>query len=205
MPTEMPPAECARAIRGAPGDNFDAVESLLLVRLRALARHPAAAQRAWLASTKARALIASASGKTAQAIQLFERARAEIAFTDPDIEASLSELRAIRRLERRLELHPNDVRSLVGLAQAYYIQERDDASLDCLHRALRVAPDCAEAHSLLAAQLHSMGDYDAAVAEYRAALRLSPVDRRSAHYLPLALQRTLPTGLPTGPLSAHRA
>lgn len=181
-----PPYPAVRVIYGALGGNDDPRESPIIARLRALARDPAPARRAWLASPRALASQAVASGRTAEAIRLLERARLESPYPDPDTAASLSELRAIRRLEQRLEVRPNDAAALAELSKMYFVQELDERARECLRRVISLTPRNAEPHWLLGVSYHCHNEFDAAVAEYRITLSLHPGHRIAATYLPQA-------------------
>ena len=173
-------------VHGGLWGNDDPNESPLISRLRALARHPDQTRSAWLATTKARAHQTARAGHTAEAIRLFERARLESSFPDPDIELNLGELRTIRRLERHLEVRPNDTASLGRLSQMYFCQEVDARAYECALRYAAIAPNDPEPHVLMAINLHFQGKFQAAIDEYRSTLRLRPYDPRARCYLPQA-------------------
>jgi tetratricopeptide (TPR) repeat protein len=142
---------------------------------------------------KARGLAAARDGHLQEAIRLLERARAQIPWRDEEVEANLAELHAIRRLEKKLELRPNDPTTLLALGKAYFAQERGDAALSCFQRATVVAPRFAEAHAMIGLELHFRGQLPDAEAAYREALRLQPSHQLAATYL-----RDLKNGEPPG-------
>jgi tetratricopeptide (TPR) repeat protein len=170
-------------VLGRPGENNEPREWHFLAHLRALARQPAAARQAWEKTAKARGLAAAHEGRLQEAIRLLEHARTETTWRDEEVEANLGELRAIRRLERKLELRPNDAPTLVALGKAYFAQERGDAALDCFRRASRAAPRFAEAYAMAGLELHFRGDSDDAERAYREALRLQPGHQLASLYL----------------------
>ena len=180
-------------ILGCPGDNYDMREWPFAARLRSLARQPDTARRAWERTAKARGLAAAREGRLQEAIRLLERARSETSWRDDEVEANLAELRTIRRLEKKLELRPNDAPTLLALGRAYFAQERGDAALDCFRRATRAAPGMAEAHAMIGLELHFRGDVAEAEAAYREALRLQPNHHLAKAYL-ADLQRGDPPG-----------
>ena len=124
---------------------------------------------------------------------MLERARAATPWQDEEIEANLAELHTIRRLEKKLELRPNDAATLVALGKAYFAQEHGDLALDCFQRAAAAAPRMAEAHAMVGLELHFRGDNRGAEAAYREALRLQPGYPMAAQYL-----RDLLNGEPPG-------
>jgi tetratricopeptide (TPR) repeat protein len=184
-------------IIGHPGDNSDAREWPLLQRLRALGHHPDAARRAWEQSSKGRGLAAAREGRIQEAIRLLEHARSQISWRDEEIEANLHELRAIRRLEKKLEVRPYDAPTWLELGKAYFAQERGDAALECFRRAAAIAPHFAEAHAMIGLELHFRGATREAEAAYREALRLQPNHHLAATYL-----RDLLNGEPPGVTAA---
>ena len=185
-------------ILGRPGENPDMREWPFVAHLRALGRQPEPARRAWERTAKARGLCAAKTGRLQEAIRLLEQARAETPWRDEEIEANLSELRTIRRLEKKLELRPNDSPTLIALGKAYFAQERGDAALDCFQRAAKAAPAFAEAQAMIGLELHFRGDTAGAEAAYRAALRLQPSHQLASLYL-----RDLLRGEPPGGTGQH--
>lgn len=179
-------------IAGRPGSNDEPHEWRFIARLRALGRNPLPARRAWQESAKARGLAAARAGRVPEAIRLFEAARAQSPYPDEEIEFNLKELRLIRRLERRLELRPNDLAALLELGKAYFAQDRADEALACFRRATEIAPQSAEAHSLYALELHYRGQYDTCIEGYRTALRLMPGHARAAMFIQDALHQRPP-------------
>lgn len=173
-------------VRGRPGDNDEPLEWSVIARIRSIGRCPDAARRAWQQTTKCRGLQAAAAGRVTEAIRLLEQARLETGWPDHEIDQHLVELRTIRRLEKRLEVQPNEVASLVALGKAYFAQERSDEALATFRRAVALAPQHAEAHALVALELHFRGDNAAAASEYQEALRLQPTLALAAvHYASL--------------------
>src|SRR5687767_3995029 len=161
-------------ILGKPGDNNELREWPFVAHLRALGRQPDSARRAWEKTAKARGLAAAREGRLQEAIRLLERARSDTPWRDDEVEANLTELRTIRRLEKKLELRPNDAPTLLTLGKAYFAQERGDAALDCFRRAAKAAPTFAEAHAMIGLELHFRGDQEEAEAAYQEALRIQP-------------------------------
>ncbi len=180
-------------ILGSPGDNDEPREWPFMAYLRSLGRRPDSARRTWEQSLKARGLAAARAGHVVEAIRLLERARAQTPWHDEEIEANLSELRTIRRLEKKLELRPNDALTLIALGKAYFAQERGDDALACFRKAAQAAPRLAEAHAMIGLELHFRGELEAAEAAYREALRLQP-----GHQLASAYLRDLLRGDPPG-------
>ena len=181
-------------VLGRPGENNEPREWHFLAHLRALARQPEAARQAWEKTPKARGLAAAREGRLQEAIRLLEHARTETPWRDEEVEANLGELRAIRRLERKLELRPNDAPTLVTLGKAYFAQERGDAALACFQRATRAAPRFAEAYAMSGLELHFRGQTDAAEEAYREALRLQPGHQLATLYLRDLLRGDPPGG-----------
>jgi tetratricopeptide (TPR) repeat protein len=181
-------------ILGKPGDNDESREWPFVAQLRALGRRPESARRQWEQTAKARGLAAAREGHLQAAIRLLERARVEAPWRDEEVEASLAELRAIRRLEKKLELRPNDALTLLALGKAYFAQERGDAALDCFRRAARVSPTFAEAHAMIGLELHFRGELQDAEAAYREALRLHPGHQLATLYLRDLLRGDPPGG-----------
>ena len=193
-------------ILGRPGDNNDAREWPFMAQLRALGRKPDRACRAWEKTAKARGLKAAHEGRLQEAIRLLEVARSEAPWHDEEEEANLAELRTIRRLEKKLELRPNDAPTLLALGKAYFAQERGDAALGCFRRAVMVLPQLAEAHALIGLELHFRGATGEAEAAYREALRLQPGHHLAAPYLQDLLRGDPPgaTGAQVTPDGAAR-
>jgi tetratricopeptide (TPR) repeat protein len=181
-------------ILGRPGENNEPREWHFLAHLRALGRQPAAARQAWEKTAKARGLAAARDGRLQEAIRLLEHARTETPWRDEEVEANLGELRAIRRLERKLELRPNDAPTLVALGRAYFAQERGDAALECFQRATRVAPRFPEAHAMTGLELHFRGETEGAERAYREGLRLQPGHQLAGLYLRDLLRGDPPGG-----------
>lgn len=187
-----------RIVRGWPGGNDEALEWGLIAQIRSKGRHSNAARRAWQQTTKYRGLKAAGEGRVVEAIRLLEQARVEGRWPDAEVEQHLCELRIIRRLEKRLEVRPNDAAALLELGKAYFGQERADAALATFRRAVAVAPQNAEAHAMVALELHFRGDCDGAAREYEEALRLQPSQPLAvAQYA--ALLRGLPPGHSSSP------
>jgi tetratricopeptide (TPR) repeat protein len=180
-------------ILGKPGENPDMREWPFVAHLRALGRQPEPARRAWEQTPKARGLAAAKQGRLQEAIRLLEHARTETPWRDEEIEANLTELRTIRRLEKKLELRPNDAPTLIAVGKAYFAQERGDAALDCFQRAAKAAPAFAEARAMIGLELHFRGDTAGAESAYREALRLEPSHQLASLYL-----RDLQNGEPPG-------
>lgn len=180
-------------ILGSPGENGDGREWPFVGHLRALAREPDSARRAWEQSPKGRGLAAAREGRLQEAIRHLERARAQIPWRDEELEANLAELHAIRRLEKKLELRPNDPTTLLALGKAYFAQERGDAALSCFRRAAAASPRFAEAHAMVGLELHFRGQLPEAEVAYREALRIQPSHQLAAMYL-----RDLKNGDPPG-------
>ena len=180
-------------ILGRPGENSELREWPFVAHLRSLGRQPEPARRAWEQTAKARGLAAAKHGRLQDAIRLLEQARTETPWRDEEIEANLSELRTIRRLEKKLEVRPNDTPTLIALGKAYFAQERGDAALDCFSRASRAAPNFAEAHAMIGLELHFRGETSGAEAAYREALRID-----SNHQLASLYLRDLLRGEPPG-------
>lgn len=180
-------------ILGKPGDNNELREWPFVAHLRALGRQPIVAKRAWEKTPKARGLAAAREGRLQEAIRLLELARNQTAWRDEEIETNLTELRTIRRLEKKLELRPNDAPTLLALGKAYFAQERGDAALDCFRRAAKASPSFAEAHAMIGLELHFRGDAAGAEEAYRTALRYQPSHQLAALYL-----RDLLRGEPPG-------
>src|SRR6266536_2853399 len=101
-------------VLGSPGENGDGRDWPFVGHLRALAREPDSARRAWEHSLKARGLAAAREGRLQEAIRLLERARTATPWRDEEIESNLAELHAIRRLEKKLEMRPNDAPTLLA-------------------------------------------------------------------------------------------
>ncbi len=180
-------------ILGSPGDNVDGREWPFVLHLRALGREPDSARRAWEQSVKARGLTAAREGRLQEAIRLLEQARIATPWRDEEIESNLAELHAIRRLEKKLEMRPNDAPTLLALGKAYFAQERGDTALECFRRAAKAAPTFAEAHAMIGLELHFRGNNVEAEAAYREAVRLQP-----GHQLASAYLRDLLNGDPPG-------
>jgi tetratricopeptide (TPR) repeat protein len=188
-------------ILGRPGENLELREWPFLGRLRALGRCPDPARRAWEKTAKARGLSAAREGRLQEAIRLLEQARLELPWRDDEVEANLNELRAIRRLEKKLEVRPNDGPTLITLGKAYFAQERGDAALDCFRRAARAMPGSAEAQAMIGLELHFRGDAAGAEAAYREALRLQPSHPLAGTYLKDLLRGDPPGGSTAGPVA----
>lgn len=180
-------------VLGRPGENHEPREWPFMAHLRALGRQPEAARQAWEKTAKARGLAAARNGRLPEAIRLLEQARTETPWHDEEVEANLAELRTIRRLEKKLELRPNDAPTLVALGRAYFAQERAEAALASFRRATHVAPTYAEGHAMTGLELHFRGHTADAEAAYREALRLQPGHQLAALYL-----RDLLRGEPPG-------
>jgi tetratricopeptide (TPR) repeat protein len=181
-------------ILGRPGENNEPREWSFVAHLRALGRQPDPARRAWEKTAKARGLAAARQGRLPEAIRLLELARSQTPWRDEEVEANLTELRAIRRLEKKLELRPNDAVALLTLGKAYFAQERGDDALDCFRRATKAMPSFAEAHAMMGLELHFRGDTAGAEAAYRAALRHQPGHQLAALYLKDLLHGDPPGG-----------
>lgn len=191
-------------ILGRPGDNNELREWPFVAHLRALGRQPDSARRAWEKTAKARGLAAAREGRLQEAIRLLERARSDTPWRDEEVEANLTELRTIRRLEKKLELRPNDAPTLLALGKAYFAQERGDAALDCFRRAAKASPSFAEAHAMIGLELHFRGDQEDAEAAYQEALRIQPSHQLAKLYL-ADLRRGDPPGGSTADGAAARA
>ena len=181
-------------VLGRPGDNYDLREWAFGLRLRALARRPEPARAAWEKTAKARGLAAAREGRLQEAIRLLEQARHDVPWRDEEVEANLNELRTIRRLEKKLELRPNDAPTLLTLGKAYFAQERGDAALDCFRRAAKASANFAEAHAMVGLELHFRGDTDGAEVAYREALRIQPGHQLATLYLQDLLRGDPPGG-----------
>lgn len=181
-------------ILGRPGENSELLEWPFVAHLRALGRKPAPARQAWEKTAKARGLCAARKGRLQEAIRLLEQARTEVPWRDEEVEANLAELRTIRRLEKKLEIRPNDAPTLVSLGKAYFAQERGDAALDCFQRAVKAAPSYADAHAMIGLELHFRGDTTMAEEAYRAALRIQPAHQLAKLYLEDLLRGDPPGG-----------
>jgi tetratricopeptide (TPR) repeat protein len=181
-------------ILGRPGENHEPREWPFMAHLRALGRSPNLARLAWEKTYKARGLAAAREGRLQDAIRLLEHARTESPWRDEEVETNLGELRTIRRLEKKLELRPNDGPTLLALGKAYFAQERGDAALDCFRRAARAAPGFAEAHAMMGLELHFRGQLAEAEAAYRQALRLQPGHQLASLYLRDLLRGDPPGG-----------
>lgn len=190
-------------ILGRPGDNNEPREWPFVAHLRALGRQPDSARRAWEKTPKARGLAAARTAHLQEAIRLLERARAEAPWRDEEIEANLAELRTIRRLEKKLELRPNDALSLLTLGKAYFAQERGDAALQCFRRAAKVSPNLAEAHAMSGLELHFRGDHQEAEAAYEQALRIQPGHQLARTYLGDLRRGDLPGASATGAMTTN--
>lgn len=156
-------------IEGADGPEWP-----FLRWLRRRGRCLESARQAWEETPKAKGLAAARAGQVGLAIKLLEQARRQAPALDRDLEDHLRELRAIRRLEQRLERRPNDAALLLELGRALFAQERGDDALASFRKAAEVAPRHAEAHALIGLELHFRGDYAAAGEAYRRALQLDP-------------------------------
>ena len=181
-------------ILGRPGENLEMREWPFVAHLRALGRRPEPAKKAWEKTAKARGLAAAREGRLQEAIRLLEQARHEAPWRDEEVEANLNELRTIRRLEKKLELRPNDAPTLIQLGKAYFAQERGDAALDCFRRAAKAAPSYAESHAMIGLELHFRGDAAGAEAAYREALRIQPSHQLASLYLKDLLRGEPPGG-----------
>ena len=191
-------------ILGRPGENMDMREWPFLAHLRALGRAPEPARRAWEKTAKARGLAAAREGRLQEAIRLLEQARHEAPWHDEEVEANLAELRTIRRLEKKLEMRPNDAPTLIQLGKAYFAQERGEAALDCFRRAAKAAPGYAEAHAMIGLELHFRGDAAGAEAAYREALRIQPSHQLASLYLKDLLRGEPPGGTAAGEAAPDR-
>jgi len=185
-------------ILGRPGENSEPREWPFVAHLRALGRQPEPARKAWEKTAKARGLAAARRGRLQDAIRLLEQARSDTAWRDDEVEANLAELRAIRRIEKKLELRPNDAPALIMLGKAYFAQERGDLALDCFKRAAKASAGYAEAHAMIGLELHFRGDAAGAEAAYREALRLQPSHQLAALYLKDLLRGDPPGGSVAG-------
>jgi len=181
-------------ILGRPGDNSEPQEWPFVAQLRALGRQPEPARKAWEKTAKARGLAAAHHGRLQDAIRLLEQARCDTAWRDDEVESNLAELRTIRRIEKKLELRPNDAPALIMLGKAYFAQERGDLALDCFNRAARASSGYAEAHAMIGLELHFRGDVPGAEAAYREALRLQPSHQLASLYLKDLLRGNPPGG-----------
>jgi tetratricopeptide (TPR) repeat protein len=181
-------------ILGMPGDNNEPSEWSFVAHLRALGRQPDTARRAWEKTHKARGLQAARDGRLQEAIRLLEHARTETPWHDEEVEANLNEIRAIRRLEKKLELRPNDAPTLLALGKVYFAQERGDDALDCFRRATKASPRYAEAHAMVGLEMHFRGELQEAEAAYRQALQLQPGHHLAAVYLKDLLRGDPPGG-----------
>jgi len=191
----MPPVALAVAVAAARARDLETWSPFS--RIREVGKDVAAAREAWQRSSKCRGLHAAREGRVVEAIRLLEEARHQIHWLDPEIDSNLAELRTIRRLERRLEIRPNDVPTLLELGKAYFSQERSDDSLRTFQRAVALAPASADAHTHLAMELHLRGAHDEAAACYRRALGINPREFNAVvYYADLLCERPLGATLP---------
>jgi len=168
----------------------------VLGRLYRLAHDPRAIEELrerWANSALVRGRAAAQEGRWADALRLLEQARRERPWPDENLDADLNEIRAIRRLQQRLAARPNDPLLLVQLGRALMGQEQGDEALECFRRAVAVAPTYAEAHAMIALELHYRGDLEGARVAYEEALRLDPAQPLARLYYP-DLQRGEPLG-----------
>ena len=152
-------------------------------RLWLLKRHPEEVRQAWLQTPKARGLAAAQEGRLPAAIRLLEQARRENTWADPDLDAHISELRAIRRYRRRLQNRPNDPEAMVELGKALMAQELADEALACFRKATVLAPTYAEAYTMVGLELQYRGDLSGAEEAYRQSLRCDPSQLAVRKYL----------------------
>ena len=152
-------------------------------RLWLMKRHPEEVRQAWLRTPKARGLAAAQEGRLPAAIRLLEQARRENAWADPDLDAHISELRAIRRYRRRLQNRPNDPEAMVELGKALMAQELADEALACFRKATVLAPTYAEAYTMIGLELQYRGDLTGAEEAYRQSLRYDPNQLAVRKYL----------------------
>jgi tetratricopeptide (TPR) repeat protein len=100
-------------------------------------------------------------------------------------------------LEEALRQRPDDAAALVALGRLQLLDLSDpDAALATYRRAVKVAPQNADAHYGLGQQLHFHGDMPAARAEFQEALRLRPDWPHAAAWLGTTELESLPTDLP---------
>jgi len=131
-------------------------------RLRSIRMRADVVRQAWLNTPKARGLAAAQEGRLPVAIRLLEQARREISWIDPDLDAHIAEIRAIRRYRRRLQDRPNDPEALVNVGRALMAQELADEALACFRRATILTPGYTVAHNLIGLELHYRGDLSGA-------------------------------------------
>ncbi len=117
------------------------------------------------------------------AIRLLERARREAAWADPDLNAHIAELRAIRRYRRRLQNRPNDPEAMVELGKALMAQELADEALACFRKATILAPTYADAYTMIGLELQYRGDMAGAEEAFRQSLRYDPHQPAVRKYL----------------------
>jgi tetratricopeptide (TPR) repeat protein len=111
-------------------------------------------------------------------------------------EANLT--RAVSCFKAHIDMNPSEDAGYLGLANCYCDLHQYDLAISTLHAALRVLPDCEDAHFNLGSTLRhraqtqrgdpsaQRSDFEASVAAYQAALRLSPEHSESSHNLGLA-------------------
>jgi len=94
---------------------------------------------------------------------------------------------SLSELETAVERHPGDPRLLVILGIAYLDRDDDVRALETFQRAVKAAPESAEAHNWLGVALAAKEDIGAAVGEFRKAVALDPKYGRAYSNLGSAL------------------
>lgn len=127
--------------------------------------------------------LGSTQSLTAYAIDLSEMQR-----NNPD--------QALRQVKSQLKAHPES--PLLNYLLAKLLMTQSPAAdtptfklaTDSVQRAIKLKPDLADAHDLLANIYMTKGQYELAIEQSRLALRYAPTDETAAYHLVIALRHT---------------
>lgn len=103
---------------------------------------------------------------------------------------------ALARVRAQLKSRPNDPLLNLLLAKLIMTQTPDPGSapfneaMQSTLLAMKMKPDLADAHDLLASMHMSAGEYEKAVQECRLALQISPADESATYHLMISLRHT---------------
>lgn len=94
----------------------------------------------------------------------------------------------IERLEQAVQAAPNDARAHYALGNSYFDAERYSEARDAFARSLELDSTSSDAFTNLGLTQRVLGDSEAAIANYRKALTISPDDITTLQNLVVALQ-----------------
>jgi adenylate cyclase len=83
---------------------------------------------------------------------------------------------ALTRVEHGLALDDQDAQVIRSAGLVHFFMKNHDTALDYYKRSVQANPNDSESRALLGAALGVAGDYDAAVRQFKTAMRLSPRD-----------------------------